>query len=310
MQQDGVLVPVDFKTNHDNLQERIDAAMDIIMFIPIGVTTCGHDEGTFSKRINITYRVDGLSHWQMETITNTQKTELSKALDQGDCRRILSIVGAEPYLLAVRDLRGFSPLHIILKDAATQYLFNKMVKKCVECFGNPAEILNLTDGDGCTPLHRAIRLRNDDACVSLINAGADYSKVDNHGFNCLHHAIDTNNKKVFDLLIQKDVKVRGFTYSLLPVSDTFNRLTDCSDPNYFDRVTKDTEKLTPLLLACKLGRFDMAKRLVGYETVRVNAKSSQGLSAVDLAQNSGMGRSRCAEIQKLTKQKFVCLKSF
>ncbi|KAL9097074.1 MAG: hypothetical protein Q9165_001038 [Trypethelium subeluteriae] len=71
--------------------------------------------------------------------------------------------------------------------------------------------LNVTDGDGCTPLRQAVKYGRTMTAWLLIQAHADVNKPDKKGFTVLHEAVSSNKDSILFLLLENGANVNAKT---------------------------------------------------------------------------------------------------
>lgn len=64
--------------------------------------------------------------------------------------------------------------------------------------------MNLSDRNGCTPLHVASYIGALASVKSLVAAGASLDALDEHGHSALHKACFNGNERVLQFLLQSD----------------------------------------------------------------------------------------------------------
>lgn len=111
----------------------------------------------------------------------------NKAIKKGDTYTVKKMVDSTPSIIHKTDKNGYTPLH----NAA--YHGQKLVAD--HLLANGADANAVQSKHGSTPLHSAASKKcNAGVVKSLINKGADQTKVDNYGKTPLEYATQCKKK--------------------------------------------------------------------------------------------------------------------
>ena len=129
---------------------------------------------------------------------SVHRSEIEAAAQQGDVRKIKSLLKDNPDLVFSKDTSGFTPLHVAAsahhKDVAELLL------------ANGADVHANRDG-GKTPLHWAAATHAKDVAELLLANGADVNANGDGGKTPLHWAAMTGDKQMAQLLLANKAEV-------------------------------------------------------------------------------------------------------
>lgn len=162
------------------------------------------------------------------------------------------------------DYSGTSPFHLAIQELATTCLQVSLQLL-------PREILALPHPQFLLPLLHAVQSGNKGVCQILVGAGADVNQIDEvSGQTPLHFATELNNKALVDFLIEcggvLDVfDRRGLTplhvASIVEGVDALDAIIKrVGGGDVLD--IRDSRGLTPLMHACLYGNVDSVRLLL------------------------------------------------
>lgn len=203
----------------------------------------------------------------------------------GNDRDVVALLqaGADPNQT---DKHGWTPLALAASRGdkkVTWVLLNWNKVK-----GGPLADPNIRDNEGCTALHRAAFVQNEDIMKMLIAAGADVNVHDDNGETPLHLAAERDNAYLISHLLQagaeidardRDERTALHFAAIAGGEEACHALIRRgADPH-----AQDVDRETPLHAACEHNQNVVARALVlGYQ-VAVNAQSKQRKTPLHLA---------------------------
>lgn len=119
--------------------------------------------------------------------------------------------------------------------------------------------VNITDGDGFTPLHFACKNNHRLLVDHLLTAGARVDLTDPEGVSPLHIACSNNNHGIAELLLAKNAPVD----------------------------LQDKSGATPLFLACERGYVLLVKMLISQGTKVIETPNALGMTPLIIASGNG-----------------------
>lgn len=113
-------------------------------------------------------------------------------------------------LLALKDVaslvdsNGWVALHYAARAGTPEIL-----TYCCQATQN----IDMADAEGRTPLMLAASLGNLPNILTLIAYGANVNVIDNYGFTVLHHAVESNNERIVNWLVENtDININAKNY--------------------------------------------------------------------------------------------------
>ncbi|XP_023718045.1 nuclear factor NF-kappa-B p100 subunit isoform X3 [Cryptotermes secundus] len=136
---------------------------------------------------------------------------LSVILNQPETVKTLLTIGANPNSV---NRQGDSPLHLAVSASYNDCISELLNVSNYQWYSNCIDC-NLTNYNGCTPLHIAAREKNLDAVKKLVDSGADVNKKDTSlGRTVLHIAVEESSVEISRYLLEKtniDVNATSYT---------------------------------------------------------------------------------------------------
>lgn len=110
----------------------------------------------------------------------------------GNVERVLTLVAADPALLASRDANGRTPLHVATRGGQLAV---------VEALVGAGADVNASDNDGARPAHSAAYRGHDAILRFLLAHGAQPNAVDKRGNTALVYALSASRRSIVQMLL-------------------------------------------------------------------------------------------------------------
>ncbi|XP_065334666.1 uncharacterized protein LOC135935955 [Cloeon dipterum] len=229
----------------------------------------------------------------LEVKNKRGQTYLHLAAERGDLEALQFWVELGGDLDVVDD-EGSTALHFAARGGHLQFVnglldhITKNAKNSVESVLEKRARANRCDNFGRTPLHFAASSKNVDLVQMLLDIDADLTLTDLEGKNAMHYAV--NNERMLRFIIEKNgylVKERlknGNTILHLAIRSSYqtDKFLWLVEQCEIDLNVRNSEGETPLLLACKMRKWMIAKILLA-RNVDIHLQDKKGRTALHYA---------------------------
>ncbi|XP_063651561.1 ankyrin repeat domain-containing protein 30B [Pan troglodytes] len=210
--------------------------------------------------------------------------KIHTAASRGQVRKLEKMtVGKKPVNLNKRDMKKRTALHWACVNGHAEVVTFLVDRKCQ---------LNVPDGEGRTPLMKALQCEREACANILIDAGADLNYVDVYGNTALHYAVYSENLLMVATLLSYGAVIElqnkaSLTPLLLAIQKRSKQtveflLTKNANANAFNE-----SKCTALMLAICEGSSEIVGMLL-QQNVDVFAEDIHGITAERYAAACGV----------------------
>ncbi|CAB3384229.1 Hypothetical predicted protein [Cloeon dipterum] len=229
----------------------------------------------------------------LEVKNNRGQTYLHLAAQRGDLEAMQTWIelGGD---LDVIDDEGSTALHFAARGGHLQFVngfldhIAKYAENSVESVLEKSARVNRCDNFGRTALQFAVSSKNVDLVQMLLDIGADLTLTDLEGKNAMHYAV--NNERMLRFIIEKNgylVKERlknGNSILHLAIRSSYqtDKFLWLVEQCEIDLNATNSEGETPLLLACKMRKWIIAKILLA-RNVDIHLQDKKGRTALHYA---------------------------
>ncbi|XP_068565601.1 transient receptor potential cation channel subfamily A member 1b isoform X2 [Cebidichthys violaceus] len=248
------------------------------------------------KAIEVILKAGEKSGHQIESHVNyldkSKSSPLHLAVRGGNIETIRFCIAAGAKVDQQQNDRS-TPLHLACTQGAIE-----VVKLMLSSFNQVEDVINLTDGAGQTPLHRATIFDHIELAEYLISLGADPNSMDCKGSSPLLLATSCGAWRTVALLLSKGANVNvkdicGCNFLHLAILQPKGLKNLPQEVLQLGSVkvllsSEDNEGCTPLHYACRLGIHDSVKNMLGLSgQIGLTCKSKDKKSVLHFAAQYG-----------------------